>query len=56
MIELENAGQAGLRHFVSVEWACTRMAMGGQILGLSRSLTINANLGGEDADESQRVR
>jgi hypothetical protein len=24
MIELENASQAGLRHFVSVEWACTR--------------------------------
>ncbi|MGA2988518.1 MAG: hypothetical protein ABSG32_32535, partial [Terriglobia bacterium] len=24
MIELENASQAGLRHFVSVEWACTQ--------------------------------
>ena len=24
MIELENGSQAGLRHFVSVEWACTQ--------------------------------
>ena len=24
MIELENAGQVGLRHFVFVEWDCTR--------------------------------